>query len=225
MINETLSSINSVVSTTWNYLSVDLFNRGVDIVEAPIYTPNMLWMLLPLLATLLLMELYFGRYKDEELGWNTAFGNTIVLVFISIDLFRRLFEPSGQTALQFILSASDIKIIIPLWIAGLALVLMIVDFFHFLPKKIAYVISSPTYINLLGLLGIIIVYSSGIPLDWTTVFACVILFVIINLITLLLHYIIPGYKPTISKILTVEDMEKYSEELKKKKNKKEQIKI
>ena len=217
MLNETISSIGTVANTTWSYLSTDLFNRGLDIVEAPLYVPNMLWMLLPLLATLLLMELYFGRYKEEELGWNTAFGNTLVLIFISIDLFRRIFEPSGQSILQFIISASDIKVIIPLWIAGLALVLMIVDFFHFLPKKVAYILCSPTYINLLGLLGIVIVYSPTIPLDWTTVFACAILFAIVNLLMLLLHYLVPSYKPTISKILTVEDIEKYSEELKKKK--------
>jgi hypothetical protein len=224
MINETISSIGFVINTTWNYLSKDLFHRGVDIIEAPFFTQDMLWMLLPLLATLLLMEFYFGRYKDEELGWTEAFGNALILAFVSIDLFRHLYEPSGQSALQFIALASNIKVIIPLWIAGLALVLMFVDFFHFLPKKIAYVICSPAYVNLLGLLGIIIVYTP-IPLDWTTIFACIILFVIANLISLMLYYIVPSYKPTISKILTVEDIEKYGEELSKKKNdKKKEIK-
>jgi len=217
MINEIISSVVYVAQTTWNYLSINLFHRGVDIIEAPLNTPDMLWMLLPLLATLLLMEFYFGRYKDKELGWNTAFGNILVLMFISIDLFRHLYEPSGQSAIQFIASASNIKLIVPLGIAGLALLLMLVDFFHFLPKKIAYILSSPAYVNLIGLLGIIIVYAT-IPLDWTTIFACVILFVIANLISLLLYYIIPSYKPTISKILTVEDIEKYGEELSKKKS-------
>jgi len=222
MINEIISSINTVAGITWNYLHITLFNRGVDIVEAPYFNQDMLWMLLPLLATLLLMEFYFGRYKDEELGWNTAFGNTLVLAFISVDLFRHLYEPSGQTLIQFISMASDIKVIIPLVIAGLALLLMLVDFFHFLPKKVAYILCSPAYINLIGLLGIIIVYTSTIPLDWTTIFACIILFVIANLISLVLYYIIPSYKPTISKILTVEDIEKYGEELnKKKKDKKD----
>jgi hypothetical protein len=220
MINETISAVSYTANVTWNYLSINLFNRGADMIKAPASTPDMLWMLLPLAATLLLMEFYFGRYKEEELGWNTAFGNTIVLIFISIDLFRHLYEPSGQTVFQFILSAGDIKVIVPLWIAGLALLLMLVDFFHFLPKKIAYMLSSPTYVNLIGLLGIIVVYSTSIPLDWTTVFACAILFVIANLIMLGLYYIIPSYKPTISKIFTVDDIEKYGEELNKKKDKK-----
>jgi hypothetical protein len=219
MINEIINAIVYVAQTTWTYLSNTLYNRGLDIVKAPFFMSDMLWMLLPLLATLLLMEFYFGRYKDEELGWNTAFGNTLVLIFVAIDLFRHLYEPSGQSVTQFILSASDIKVIIPLGIAGLSLFLMLVDFFHFLPKKVAYILCSPAYVNLIGLLGIIIVYTN-IPLDWTTVFACVILFVIANLISLGLYYIIPSYKPTISKIFTVDDIEKYGEELNKKKNKK-----
>lgn len=219
MINETVTSFGTVMNTTWNYLSVDLFGRGVDIVEAPIRVPDMLWMLLPLIATLLLMEFYFGRYKEEELGWNTAFGNTLVLAFVAIDLFRQIYEPSGMTILQFIVSSGDIKIILPLWIMGLALLLIFIDFFHFIPKKIAYILSSPTYVNIIGLLGIVVIYTPNIPLDWTTVFACVILFVIANLISLVLYYIIPSYKPTISKILTVEDVEKYGEEEKESKRK------
>lgn len=222
MINETVATggaINSVMVDTWNYLSRDLFHRSIDIVEAPVHAPDMLWMLLPLIATLLLMEFYFGRYKDEELGWNTAFGNALVLMFVAIDLFRHLYEPSGQTILHFITTASDIKILIPVWIIVMALTLMLIDFFHFVPKKIAYIISSPIYINLIGLLGIIVVYSTFVPLDWTTVLACVVLFIIANLLTLLMYYIIPSYKPTISKILTVDEVELYGEELSKKRKK------
>jgi hypothetical protein len=124
-----------------------------------------------------------------------------------------------MSILQFVVSIGDIKIILPLWIMGLALLLILINFFHFVSKKVAYTISSPTYINLIGLLGIIVIYTPSIPLDWTTVFACVILFVIANLISLGLYYIIPSYKPTISKILTVEDVEKYGDESNKKKNK------
>jgi nucleoside-diphosphate-sugar epimerase len=37
--------------------------------KQPLLTKEMLWILLPSLATLFLFELYFGRYKLEELGW------------------------------------------------------------------------------------------------------------------------------------------------------------
>ena len=91
MISETISSVAFVINTTWNYLSVDLVNRGVNIVKAPFINQDMLWMLLPLLATLILMEFYLGRYKEEDIGWSEALGNALVLVFVSIDLFRHLY--------------------------------------------------------------------------------------------------------------------------------------
>lgn len=214
MINETVATagaFNTAISTTWDYLHNDLWTRGIDIIEAPAQNLNMLWMLLPLAATLILMEFYFGRYKDEELGWNTAFGNALVLMFVAIDLFRHLYEPSGEGILVYIATASDIKIIVPLFILMMALILLLVDFFHFLPKRIAYIISSPIYINLIGLFGIILIYTEHLPLDWTSMFAFCILFVVANLVTLMLYYIVPTYKPTISKILTVDDVEKYGE--------------
>ena len=40
----------------------------------------------------LIMTLYFGRHRDEELGWNTAFGNSLTLLFVSIDLFRYIYH-------------------------------------------------------------------------------------------------------------------------------------
>jgi hypothetical protein len=218
MFNETISSVTIFVSNSWNYLLTDFYTRTTEILSAPFQYENMLWMLLPLLATLILMEFYFGRHKDEELGWNTAYGNALVLLFVAIDLFRKLYEPSGETIQGFIFTTDNIKIIIPLGILILGFILVFVDFFHFLPKRIAYTISSPAYINLIGLLGIIIVYSN-ILLEWTTVFACVIIFILANLISIVLYYIIPAYKPPLHKILTAEDIEKYAEKKSKKKDK------
>lgn len=217
MITEIINSISIAANTFWHYISVTLYNRCTEIILAPFTTPDMLWMLLPLLATLLLMEFYFGRYKDEELGWNTAFGNTLVLSFVAIDLFRHIIKISATPLDEFMSLISNIKIIVPLTIITLALLLMFIDFFHFLPKKIAYILSSPAYVNLIGLLGIIIVYTDKLLLDWTTFIACIILFILANLIALILYYIIPSYKPTISKILSVEDIETI-EKLDKEKN-------
>ena len=201
----------------WTYLSHDLFGRVMNIFQAPFEQSNMLWMLIPLLITLLAMEFYFGRYKEEELGWNTAFGNALVLLFISIDLFRHVYEPIGGSIGDVVFSAHP-KIIISLVILALALILMIINFFHFLPKKAAYIISSPPYINLVGLLAIIIVYSESVLLDLTTLFACISIFILANIIFTIIYLIVPSYKPPLQRILTAQDVEKFAEENQKKKN-------
>jgi hypothetical protein len=220
MLNETISTAGSIINITSHYITDELYTGGINIITAPFNNNNMLWMLLPLLATLLLMEFYFGRYKDEELGWNTAFGNALVLCFVAIDLFRHLYGSSTANIIEYILTINDVKIIIPLVIASLAIILIFIDFFHFLPEKIAYALSSPAYINLIGLLGIILIYTDSILLNWTTIFACVIIFIMVNLITLVLYYIIPKYEPTISKILTIKDVETINAENTEFKNKK-----
>jgi hypothetical protein len=200
------SAIGNFFVVSWNFISGPFTQRILDIFNAPFTHHNMLWMLLPLLATLLLMEFYFGRYKDEELGWNTAFGNSLVLMFVAVDSFRHVYEPIGGSILSVIFS-KETKIIISLVIFGFALLLMFIDFFHFLPKKAAYIISSPVYINLIGLLGIIIVYATNIPLDLLTLLSCLMIFLLVNVLSIIIYLIVPSYKPPIHRILGIEETE------------------
>ncbi len=124
---------------TWNisltYLSTEFFPRCLHIITSPVRNPDMLWMLVPLLATLIFMEFYFGRYKDEELGWNTAYGNALVLAFVSIDLFRNVYEPLQLSVLDAIFSG-EIKIWVSIYLLGLACILLFVDFFISFQRKL-----------------------------------------------------------------------------------------
>ena len=219
MFNETINITTTIFNNSWTYLKTDFFNRSIDILHAPVENYNMLWMLVPLLATAILLEVYFGRYKEEELGWNTAFGNALLLVFVSTDLFRHTYEPLGLSVKDAILSG-NIKIYIAVAIFVFGLVMLFIDFFHVLPKKYAYAVSSPVYINILGLLGIIIVYSNNIPLDWTTFAACMMLLVIFTLITFMIYLLVPSYKAPLQRILTLEDVEAYGKKMIKQKKQK-----
>ncbi len=215
MLNETLNATTSILSQSMTYFKDDFLARCIAILSAPFEHTEMLWMLLPLLATLILIEIYLGRYKDEEAGWNTAFGNGIVLMFVAIDLFRYVYDPSkiietGIEGLKQAVNSGDLKIIIALFIFAFALLIMFIDFFHFLPKKIAYAISSPAYLNFIALLGIIIVYSQNIPMDIQTLTACVAIIAFFTLIMQILYWLIPAYESPLQRILTIEDIEKNS---------------
>jgi hypothetical protein len=205
-LNETIVAAKSVFNTTINYINGDLYNRGADIIKAPFQIHEMLWMLLPLIATMILMEFYFGRYKEEELGWNTAFGNSIVLTFVAIDLFRHTYEPEGNTIFSA-LSSGEPKILIAIGIFSFAMLLVLIDFFHFLPKAWAYVISSASVIHIISSLGIIVVYST-LPLDWTTLLACVLIVIMINVVLHVLYYIIPSYTSPLQRIITTDENNK-----------------
>lgn len=216
MFNETATLASNVWHTSTQYLATDFLSRVWHIMSAPLAQREMLWMLVPLLATIIFMEFYFGRYKEEELGWNTAYGNALILLFIGIDLFRRSYEPLGITIREAITSGEP-KIIIAIVLFGFALLLLLIDFFHFLPKKVAYIISSPAYINLLALLGIIVVYSKNIPLDWTTLAACIVMLGVFLLIAQIIYWIIPSYHSPIKRmtqIFTTDDLARMRKEKK-----------
>lgn len=214
MLNQTIIGTKSIINSTVSYIQSDLYPRGYAIVDAPFKIPEMLWMLVPIIVSLVLMEFYFGRYKEEELGWNTAFGNALVLTFVAIDLFRQSYEATDIKLLDALVAA-EAKAWIAITVFGFALLLVLLDFFHFLPKKVAYAISSGPFIHMISLLGIIIVYAN-IPLDMTTLFACILLFIFVNLIMQLLYYIIPSYHSPMRRILTADDIKRINDQESKK---------
>lgn len=160
----------------------EVFFRLVEIIYAPKNFPGMIWIMIPLVIAILLMEFYFGRYKAEELGWNTAFGNSLVLIFVAVDLFRHLSEVN---ALYFGLKAA-----VALSVVFLGVLLTSMQFFHVLPKELAYGVSDKFSINVIAYLAVILVYSD-IPIDWVTALAVIIFSVGLYLIAGLIHYLIP----------------------------------
>jgi hypothetical protein len=188
---------------------VELFTRIYDLITAPYYQRDMLWMVVPLVATLTLLLFYFSRYKKEELGWNTAVGNSLVLVFVAIDLIRRV---SGD-------NITDIHISEDTFIAAAILAegmfLFFIDFFHWVPSKIAFYVSSPWHINVMAYFGVVIVYSSAIRLDWVTVLAILLIYIAVHLFFGFLKVVIPGYEDNrISEAFEASLMEVIKEEAK-----------
>ncbi|MEK6968245.1 MAG: hypothetical protein AABX51_06445 [Nanoarchaeota archaeon] len=194
---ESIGEIGSWLSGTlfpWipYFITEELFPRITELVFSPLQQTEMLWVVLPLLAALILMTFYFGAHKSEELGWNTAFGNSMVLIFTSINLLQRLY---GNISIDTLVFNEDT--IIALVLFGEGILLMFLDFFHFLPKRIAFYISSPVHVNLLATLGVIIVYSENIALDGLTAIAIVLLYIFVGVILWILKKLIPGARERI----------------------------
>ena len=143
------------------------FYRFVDLLLAPYFYTDMLWILFPLVASIVLMEFYFGRYKYEELGWSSFFGNAIVLIFVSLDLFRRLYT-------QDILGFVDVRNLLAIGVGLEGLVLTMVGFFHVLPKNFAFSIGSKLPTSLIAYMAIILVYAPFKIDLWTIIFAIII---------------------------------------------------
>jgi hypothetical protein len=171
--------INGVTESS----SLAIVDRFVDLLLAPAQFTQMLWMAVPLVLTIFLMELYFSRYSAEELGWNSAYGNALVLLFVTVDLFRYLYNNN-------LLEMMSLKLALALAVAILAILLTMINFLHILPEGFAYGLSSKLPMNFIAYTALILIYSE-IPIDITTLISSAGLFILFAAIILVIRSIIP----------------------------------
>ncbi|MBD3259331.1 hypothetical protein GF371_01735 [Candidatus Woesearchaeota archaeon] len=152
----------------------------IELITAPKTYPEMIWMVIPLVIVTFVMTFYFGMYKKEQLGWNTAVGNSLVLIFVSIDLLRHIFN---LTLPGSVLNFGEVpfKTVVACLIFVEGIALMFINMMHFLPKRISFAISAPLPINITAYIVMTIVYTEMV-FDWITLLAAVIFFVILYLI-------------------------------------------
>ncbi len=183
----TIAKIGAGASYFFNDM---LLPRFIEILKAPLVHKGMLWMTIPLVATMLLLMYYFSRFKKEELGWNTAVGNSLILIFVGMDLLRNLAAAGAFTLASLTSLTSNIKILVALFIIAEGILLFMADFVHALPKRFAFFISSPIYINLTAYMGLVLVYSD-VPIDIITILAAVMLYAFFLLIFFIMRKVIP----------------------------------
>jgi hypothetical protein len=200
-VNSTFNATNSSILTAERVVSVQsfvplVFSRLWDLIAAPFRHGEMLWIILPLFFTLIVMEIYYDRHRDEELGWGSALANSLVLVFVAIDLIKTSFDhatPWEVFSQCMVAAFTDASLEVPsqvvlliLFLGVLGIAVTIINYFHLLPRKMMYVISGHPPINFLAYFAIAIVYSTGsaheIPFDMATLIAGALLFVILCLI-------------------------------------------
>lgn len=170
-----------------------VLERMWDLMAAPFHHPEMWWVVFHLLLTLLVLEFYFDRHRDEELGWAAAVANSLVLFIIAIDLIRHSFhEATPWGVLRTITLAVFTDATLPVAPQVLVLILFVgivgaavtvINYYHLLPRKLAFEVSGHPPINFIAYLAIAIVYTHGseheIPLDIPTLIAGAVVFVLI----------------------------------------------
>lgn len=160
--------------------------RYWQFISSPFTHPAMQWIIIPLLVTFLLSEFYFFRHPDEELGWNAALMNSLVLIFVAIDMTKTVFEHQTpvQVARLFIASlqhGENLGIFITIIFIGLlGVFLAFVNYFHLIPRRLAFLVSSHASMNFIALTAVVTVYTAqaGNPyiLDVSGVIASVLVF-------------------------------------------------
>ena len=70
---------------------INILSGFKEIFSAPFKDTSIWWLLTPIILFWLILEVYFGMYKGEKLGWNTALGNGLNLFWIVVISLKALF--------------------------------------------------------------------------------------------------------------------------------------
>jgi hypothetical protein len=190
----TIDKAAAAVGTAQSFIPL-VFTRLWELIAAPFRHAEMLWIIFPLFFTLIVMEFYYDRHDDEEMGWGAALANSLVLIFVAIDLIKTSFgNETPWVVLKQVMLAVFVHEAMPvtpqvlmliIFVGSLGLGVTLINYFHLLPRKVAYVVSGHPPINYLAYFAIAIVYSTGtehpIPFDMATLVAGGLLFILILL--------------------------------------------
>ncbi len=195
-INATLNNSADILSKTsvavYSFVPL-VFIRLWQLITAPFLHGEMLWIIFPLFFTLIVMEFYYDKNDEEELGWGAAVVNSLLLIIVTIDLIKVAFHGATpwEVLKEVILAVfTDATLSIPpqvilliIFLGVLGITVTLINYFHLLPRMIAFEVSSHPPMNFLAYFAIVIVYTAGteyeIPFDLATLVAAVLLFVLI----------------------------------------------
>ncbi|MDP3916802.1 MAG: hypothetical protein Q8Q42_00770 [Nanoarchaeota archaeon] len=172
------------------YFSNVIVPRSIEMFVATIQKKNTIEILVPLVVTLFLIQTYFGRNKDEELGWNTAYANCIVLLFVTAHLASYVYENYGLSALDGFGTAAYYKTLFVLILGLTALSLMFIDFFHSIDERMSFLLSNNIFIVFLSFVSIVLVYTD-IPFNRDTLVASVFILLTVVVFFYIFKWLIP----------------------------------
>jgi hypothetical protein len=128
----------------------NLGNAFADIFKPAFVDPSIMWYLGPVFLFWFVLEIYFSKYKKEELGWNTSLGNGLSVFWVLIISMRYLFDNSME-------NFEWVKFIALITLVLYAMFIIINSFAHKLSSKISFLLASPTATY----------YLSGVAILWT----------------------------------------------------------
>jgi len=155
-----------------------------EIFSAPFRDLTILWLLVPIMIFWFILEIYFGRYKEEKLGWNSALGYGLSMFWIVVISFRTMFENG------FDLFSFD-KLLFVVFIAIYSVFIIYISFTHRIKAKIFFLFTSPTLVYFL--FGTAVLWVNGLlNITFWVIVDLIIFYLFILILEISLRKIIPS---------------------------------
>ena len=163
---------------------VNILSGFKEIFSAPLRDLSILWFLAPLVLFWFILEIYFGRYKSEKLGWNTALGYGLSMFWIVIISFKTMFENNFELF-------SIGKLLFVIFVAAYYVFIIFISFTHRLKEKIFFLFTSPTIVYYLFGITLLLV-DDLLEINFWVFIDLIILYIIILILEIILKKIVPA---------------------------------
>lgn len=127
--------------------SATVENYFREIALTPFNHPELLPTLLPIIGGAIIIELYFGKHTEEELGWNTAVGNAVIWITTGVSLLMTTSLTPGERMATYAL-------------IGAGGLVAYMDFFHEWSSQLAFRLSSSAIVYTLAYVLVVMVKTS-----------------------------------------------------------------
>lgn len=132
-----------------------------QILSFPLDYPEFIPSLIPIFVGLVVLELYFGRYEDEHLGWNSAVSNATLIITTGLTLIFKL---------DLLHPLSGPRATVAYGVLALGTAILLLNFYHRWPAELAFSLSSSRLSYTVVYITIAVVYT-GMPPTSSTVLA------------------------------------------------------
>lgn len=129
----------------------EMFVRLLEVLKAPADNTDMLWILIPIVLSMVIILSYSSRYRREGVDYLTALSNSVFLIFVSANLLFYLVTHQ--------IFGADIRTSIVFFVVVIGVSLIIIDFFHLLPAKTIYRFSSKALFYFVAYVAVILTYT------------------------------------------------------------------
>lgn len=144
---------------------------------------SILWILAPIFIIWIFLEVYFGMFKSERLGWNNVLGNGVSLMWIGVDAMRYIFSATriGDFWPRFIIFGFMILY---------SIFLIYISFTRRLGEFLTYALGSTTPIYFLSFVAVLWSYGQ-LQIDRWVFLDLLSIFIILLIIFFIFRRLVP----------------------------------
>lgn len=184
----------------------EMFLRLINILKAPYEIPSMLWIIIPIVLSMVIILTYTSRYRREGGDYLTALSNSVFLIFVSAHLLSYLISNG--------IFGADMRTSVVFFVVVIGASLIIIDFFHLLPAKTIYRFSSKALFYFMAYSAVVLSYTDILVRSEntlyniiTTTIALAIFYFIFQMMILTIRLYVPPAKDATEAIMSKTESE------------------